>query len=210
MPQQAVPAAAPERKPPLPGLTGVRTFLALGIMLFHFTPPHATYIRPVIEAGFTYISFFLLISGYDINCQYRIKYNKRMEDIRTKFGALDSVPKEPLPPTIAAVGKFHLPAHIPSCRFKFSYNFLPGVGMTDGEANERTWPAMNSLASRTKEMGPGHRHDVINDAYGDWNVRRVHNTRESLASTLNSLCDGSHSAGPVHKVPERSQAAPDC
>ncbi|MGI4854333.1 MAG: acyltransferase family protein [Janthinobacterium lividum] len=63
-------AAAPERKPPLPGLTGVRTFLALGIMFFHFTPPHAAYIRPVIEAGFTYISFFLLISGFVLAYNY--------------------------------------------------------------------------------------------------------------------------------------------
>lgn len=70
MPEQAAPAAAPERKPPLPGLTGVRTFLALGIMLFHFTPPHATYIRPIIEAGFTYISFFLLISGFVLAYNY--------------------------------------------------------------------------------------------------------------------------------------------
>ncbi len=65
----AVPAVV-ERKPPLPGLTGVRTFLALGIMLFHFTPPHATYVRPVIEAGFTYISFFLLISGFVLAYNY--------------------------------------------------------------------------------------------------------------------------------------------
>ena len=61
---------ATERKPPLPGLTGVRTFLALGIMFFHFTPPHATYVRPVIEAGFTYISFFLLISGFVLAYNY--------------------------------------------------------------------------------------------------------------------------------------------
>lgn len=70
MAEQNAPAAAPERKPPLPGLTGIRTFLALGIMLFHFTPPHATLIRPVIEAGFTYISFFLLISGFVLAYNY--------------------------------------------------------------------------------------------------------------------------------------------
>ena len=62
--------AAPERKPPLPGLTGVRTFLAIGIMFFHFTPPLPTLVRPVIEAGFTYISFFLLISGFVLAYNY--------------------------------------------------------------------------------------------------------------------------------------------
>lgn len=70
MAEQVASVAIPERKPPLPGLTGVRTFLALGIMFFHFTPPHAAYIRPVIEAGFTYISFFLLISGFVLAYNY--------------------------------------------------------------------------------------------------------------------------------------------
>ncbi len=65
-----MPGIVPERKPPLPGLTGVRTFLALGIMFFHFTPPYSRYIRPVIEAGFTYISFFLLISGFVLAYNY--------------------------------------------------------------------------------------------------------------------------------------------
>ena len=70
LPQTVPGNAAIERKPPLPGLTGVRTFLALGIMFFHFTPPHATYVRPMIEAGFTYISFFLLISGFVLAYNY--------------------------------------------------------------------------------------------------------------------------------------------
>lgn len=60
----------PDRKPPLPGLTGVRTFLAIGILFFHYTPPHATYIRPIIEAGFTYIGCFLLISGFVLSYNY--------------------------------------------------------------------------------------------------------------------------------------------
>ncbi len=39
-------------------------------MFFHFTPPHATYIRPLIEAGFTYIGCFLLISGFVLSYNY--------------------------------------------------------------------------------------------------------------------------------------------
>ncbi len=61
---------SPDRKPPLPGLTGIRTFLAVGILFFHYTPPHATYVRPVIEAGFTYIGCFLLISGFVLSYNY--------------------------------------------------------------------------------------------------------------------------------------------
>lgn len=64
--------------------------------------------------------------------------------------------------------------------FKFSFNWLPGVAMTDGEAPERIWAILNGLASRTQEMSSGHRHDIINDFYGDWNVRRVHGIGLSL------------------------------
>ncbi len=67
--------SAPDRKPPLPGLTGVRTFLALGILFFHYTPPHATYVRPIIEAGFTYIGCFLLISGFVLSYNYAHRAN---------------------------------------------------------------------------------------------------------------------------------------
>lgn len=71
MPARPLPhMLAPDRKPPLPGLTGVRTFLAIGILFFHYTPPHATYVRPVIEAGFTYIGCFLLISGFVLSYNY--------------------------------------------------------------------------------------------------------------------------------------------
>lgn len=62
--------SSPDRKPPLPGLTGIRTFLAVGILFFHYTPPHATYVRPLIEAGFTYIGCFLLISGFVLSYNY--------------------------------------------------------------------------------------------------------------------------------------------
>jgi peptidoglycan/LPS O-acetylase OafA/YrhL len=68
--EPAPPPAVIQRKPPLPGLTGIRTFLAIGIMFFHFTPPLPAVVRPVIEAGFTYISFFLLISGFVLAYNY--------------------------------------------------------------------------------------------------------------------------------------------
>ncbi|HWZ00254.1 MAG TPA: hypothetical protein VNX17_04210, partial [Edaphobacter sp.] len=37
---RTVPQPATTRKPPLPALTGIRTLLAIFIILFHFTPPH--------------------------------------------------------------------------------------------------------------------------------------------------------------------------
>jgi peptidoglycan/LPS O-acetylase OafA/YrhL len=58
-------------------LTGVRTLLALTIMLFHFTPaglrwnahPWLT-LYPLVNIGFVFVSFFFLISGFILAYNY--------------------------------------------------------------------------------------------------------------------------------------------
>ena len=73
----------------------------------------------------------------------------------------------------AFVPKFHLPAHIAQCQWKYSFNFIKGAGRTDGEAPERGWSTLNAVASSTKEMGPGHRRDTLDDIIGDSNWKKV-------------------------------------
>ena len=68
---------AAERRPPLPALTGLRTLLALTILLFHFTPaglaserhPWLT-LYPIINIGYVFVSFFFLISGFILSYNY--------------------------------------------------------------------------------------------------------------------------------------------
>ena len=127
----------------------------------------------------------LHVSGYDINCQYRIHFKKRMAWLGEQTGSLPSVSGARFPTTLAAVGKFHLPAHKASCRYKYSYHWLPGVGMTDGEAPERIWAILNDIGGSTREMTAGHRHDVINDHHSDMNVRRTH----SIGACIGRIVD---------------------
>jgi peptidoglycan/LPS O-acetylase OafA/YrhL len=61
---------APARKPALPALTGVRTLLAVNIMLFHFTPPHMQLLYPVINNSYVFVGFFFLLSGYVLAYNY--------------------------------------------------------------------------------------------------------------------------------------------
>ena len=58
------------RKPQLPALTGIRTLLALGIVLFHFTPSHLGLLYPLIDNAYVYVSVFFLISGYVLTYNY--------------------------------------------------------------------------------------------------------------------------------------------
>jgi peptidoglycan/LPS O-acetylase OafA/YrhL len=66
-----------QRKPALPALTGLRTLLALTILLFHFTPAGLRWekhpwvsLYPIVDIGYVFVSFFFLISGYILSYNY--------------------------------------------------------------------------------------------------------------------------------------------
>jgi peptidoglycan/LPS O-acetylase OafA/YrhL len=69
-PPSQPPASKPARKPQLPALTGVRTLLAVNIMFFHFTPPHMTYLYPLIDHSYVFVGFFILLSGFILSYNY--------------------------------------------------------------------------------------------------------------------------------------------
>ena len=60
----------PARKPALPALSGIRTLLAIFILLFHFTPPHSDLIHPIIDNSFIFVGTFFLISGFILTYNY--------------------------------------------------------------------------------------------------------------------------------------------
>jgi len=69
-PAAAAHKPATTRKPPLPALTGVRTLLAIFIILFHFTPPHLGLLYPFIDNGYIFVGVFFIISGYVLTYNY--------------------------------------------------------------------------------------------------------------------------------------------
>ncbi|KAJ7821404.1 hypothetical protein B0H13DRAFT_1660306, partial [Mycena leptocephala] len=134
-----------------------------------------------LQLGERYINmdyiFFIGLAGtelvelyisYDIACQWYKNIWERMQtfpqEVRFEKGKKYCV---------FLVPKFHLPAHIEACNILFSFNLTRNVGMTDGEAPERGWSALNPLATSTAESGPGMRRDVINDAFNDMNHKKI-------------------------------------
>jgi peptidoglycan/LPS O-acetylase OafA/YrhL len=73
-----------QRKPDrLNALTGLRTFAAINIVLFHFSNPQWFGIfAPVVNAGYASVSFFILLSGYVLAYNYAA---------RARAGKLDTV-----------------------------------------------------------------------------------------------------------------------
>ena len=63
-------AQAGPRKPPLPALSGLRTLLAVNIMLFHFTPALPRWLHPVVDNAYVFVGFFFLISGFILAYNY--------------------------------------------------------------------------------------------------------------------------------------------
>jgi len=80
---------ATDRKPQLPALTGVRTLLAINIMLFHFTPPHMKYLYPLIDHSYVFVGFFFLLSGFILAYNYADRPNLgKREFWRARFARL--------------------------------------------------------------------------------------------------------------------------
>ena len=118
-----------------------------------------------------------LVVSYDIACQWSIHLWDRMKTYDHRL-QLDNTGWN----IVFAVPKFHLPAHIKRCQTAFSFNFLPQVGRTDGEAPERGWADINPVAASTREMGPGSRHDTLDDHFGYANWRIFVNLGKSWYS----------------------------
>ncbi|KAM6503686.1 hypothetical protein JOM56_000629 [Amanita muscaria] len=118
-----------------------------------------------------------LVVSYDIACQWSKNLNARIILYGPSRG---SEAFQKLSTTTFAVPKAHLPVHQDFCKTRYSFNLLPRMGRTDGEAPERGWAATNAVASSTKEMGPGSRRDTLDDHFGDYNWKKVTNLATSL------------------------------
>ncbi|KAG2341246.1 hypothetical protein BDR05DRAFT_977033 [Suillus weaverae] len=113
-------------------------------------------------------SLEVLNVSYDIACQWHKNLWARMATFPKDY-QLDY-----------AIKMFYLPAHIAKCQAAFSFNWSHWVGHTDGEAPEHGWSNINPVASSTKEMGLGCRHDTLDDHFGDWNWKKVVNLGKFL------------------------------
>lgn len=110
------------------------------------------------------IKEFLLI--YDISCQWVIHWIARF------MAGKHLLYREDLKLT-AAVGKFHLGAHILECFWEFSLNFMEGAGQVDGEILETLWASLDKVVGSTRSMSRAHRQEVLDDYMNDSNWKKL-------------------------------------
>jgi peptidoglycan/LPS O-acetylase OafA/YrhL len=77
LPAETLPPSAekqvtkPAKKPQLPALSGLRAFAALNIVFYHFSNPKwFGPFAPIVDNGYTSVSFFLLMSGFILAYNY--------------------------------------------------------------------------------------------------------------------------------------------
>ncbi|KAJ7576314.1 hypothetical protein C8J56DRAFT_1007515 [Mycena floridula] len=108
------------------------------------------------------------VLSYDISCQFFKNFAARVKDLPSlvRFQVLLKMFRWAIP-------KLHIMGHKMACQREFNLNYLVGVGRTDGEGVERPWASIGPVATSTREMGPGHRHDTLDDHWHDWNWRKI-------------------------------------
>ena len=121
-----------------------------------------------------------ILFTYDIACQWsrhlRTRVTTYPEHLRQAF--------ENVIRWIFAVPKFHLPGHGQACQSLYSLNRLQFSARTDGEGIERGWSNINPIATSTREMGPGFRHDTLDVHWAALNWRKITGMGTSVSNIL--------------------------
>lgn len=110
-----------------------------------------------------------LVISYDIVCQWALFFRERIKTFPTHM-------QIELPQGVDelryAIPKYHFRAHKEKGHNQYSLNLIHGVGRSCGEQIERNWPKHSETAASTREMGPGSRHDTLEDHFGyaNWRV----------------------------------------
>lgn len=132
---------------------------------------------------------------YDICCQWIINFRKRISESEW-LEWWDDIE------ITAAVGKWHLAAHIRECFAKFSLNFVEGSAEVDGEIMETIWSGLDEVAGITQAMSIAHRQEVLDDYMSDSNWKKMLRLRKPIpvSSTLTNML---HSDEHCEEVGER-------
>jgi hypothetical protein len=121
----------------------------------------------VFSAILNTIILFLILS-YNITCQYCNNFWTCIE------GLPEAMHLDPKKMSMwFKVSNFHILGHKWPCHSPFSFHWMWGAGMTNGEDVEQNWEFSNGAAGSTKMMGLGGRHVFLEGLFGFHNWMRT-------------------------------------
>ncbi|KAJ6499732.1 hypothetical protein C8R47DRAFT_1175589 [Mycena vitilis] len=143
---------------------------------------------------------------YDIMCSWKVNLRDRLTKLPPKVRLLIVMALMRF-----AIPKMHIHSHTLLCQLLYSLNLILGSAEVEGEAIERAWSGIGAVATSTRDMGPGARHDVLDCQFSYWNWqklvglvvslrRRVERAKEELKEQMEAFDEfSSHQAD---RVPE--------
>ncbi|KAF8163893.1 hypothetical protein K438DRAFT_1985004 [Mycena galopus ATCC 62051] len=123
-------------------------------------------------------------TSYDIVCVWWIWLMDRLKELPPLVRCVIF-----LPIMCFVIPKMHINGHGWFCGVTYSLNLKPGSSQTDGEGIEHPWANIGGIASSTRIMGPGARHDTINDHWGHWNWQKLVGLAEMLRRKLDTALE---------------------
>ncbi|GJE99776.1 CxC2 domain-containing protein [Phanerochaete sordida] len=129
-----------------------------------------------------------LMFSYDIACQWEINLRRRIAE--DKFPAHLKLELPVGRDLRFVIPKYHFWGHTGEDHNKYSLNLVPGVGRTDGEEVERNWWRHDATAASTREMGPGSRHDTLEDHFHWSNFTKIVSLGRLLGKRLKTALLG--------------------
>ncbi|SJL18898.1 uncharacterized protein ARMOST_22500 [Armillaria ostoyae] len=121
----------------------------------------------IIMSGTTSLGLQNIFVSYDIACQWNINFTTRNAEMPANLHLRGGVGLS------CGVPKLHTKAHKLPCQCEYAIGIQDGTGRTDGEGIEQTWALVNAIAWSTKEMGPGSRHDTLDDHFAYHNFIKM-------------------------------------
>ena len=122
-----------------------------------------------------------LVVSYDVVCQWSRNFVRRVG----QFPLWMQLPQQVLDSITYVIPKFHISGHGSACQTKFSLNYNQYSARTNGEEPEQWWAHINPVSMSTREMGPGSRHDTVDDHAAAWNWGKITN----FGNDYHQLCD---------------------
>ena len=118
-------------------------------------------------SAITGVMLLWIVITYNIGCQWSKNISSRMQEFPKHMRIREDVKVD------VGVPGWHIKGHGKKCQDDYNLGYMKGTGRTCGEEIEVSWSHTNPLAASVHEMGPGARHETLNDHWIGWNFRKV-------------------------------------
>jgi hypothetical protein len=121
----------------------------------------------IIFSALRNVTLRKVVLTYDIACQWSKNFQSRQDELP------EHLRLNPNTEIAVAIPGWHINGHGKACKNDFCLSYMDGVRRTCGEDVETSWAHTNALGPSVREMGPGSRHETLNDHWGGWNFHKI-------------------------------------